>query len=274
MRAAARGGARGTSRRSSDRARGPTSSAAMTSSSSSAASALEVEIRVRELEHVLGLRAREAERREVPRPQLLDPLSRRELPGDVVLHAVGADEVPTNRRGSAKRDLLRRDGDDERLERLRVERRAGSRRAPPRSARAPARPPPRPGRPRDRTGHRAAARPRAATPRLHGSTSTPPVAAVTRTSCRRDDAMEAALVEHGRAVRPEVAEPRGRELEVVRLRYLEQQAEDVTRRRAHARRRGSRRTRSNGTRPAAPGTSASPSRAKTRVAACATQRSE
>jgi hypothetical protein len=79
---------------------------------------------VRELENVLGLRPREAERREVPWSQRPDRLSRRELPGEIVLHAVGTHEVSADRCGRAQRDLLRGDRDNERLERLGVQRRA------------------------------------------------------------------------------------------------------------------------------------------------------
>ena len=196
-----------------------------------------------------------------------DPLARRELPRDVVPDAEARDEAGADRGRGAQRDLLRRDRDDERLERLAGSASAGSRRARRRPGRgrdraaahsrngsssngSPSRRPipPRPRRRRARRERRPAP-PRPAPPARRRRGGAPPSCQTVATSV------------------PNSRKPRRRELEVVRL--LGARAGS---RRERARRRGSRRTaRGHALRVEV---RASPSRAKTREAASATQRSE
>ena len=89
-----------------------------------------------------------------------DALARRELPRELVPRPEALDEAPADRRGRAQRDLLRRDRDDERLERLRVQGRpeAGKRARHRAEDADPDRP--RRGTRRGRTAARAGGRPR------------------------------------------------------------------------------------------------------------------
>ena len=181
---------------------------------------------MRELEHVLGLRAGEAERREVSRTQLLDALARRELPRDVVPDAVALDEIPPDRGGRLQRDLLRRDRDDEGLERPRVHGRAESgNEVEDRGERLVPRGP----------GAERVEVERKPEQETHLRRGVWAPGLDLDTAVRRrdpnlatsDDPVQPALVPHRRAVRPEVSEARRRELEVVGLGDPQDQAADV-----------------------------------------------
>src|SRR4029078_1999206 len=88
---------------------------------------VEVEIRAREPDHVLGLAAREPERDEfwVLRP--CNSLACGELVRELGPLAVALDEAVANREGGEEGDLLGRDRRDETLARIRRERGTGTR---------------------------------------------------------------------------------------------------------------------------------------------------
>ena len=131
-------------------------------------------------------------------------------------HAVRTDEVASDRRRCAKRDLLRRDRDDECLEGLRIQRRTE------------------PGeRGNDRPEDRVVHGPGAERCQIEGETEQPADLFCRRLAPRldahasgrsfdphlvpADDPVESTLVQDRRSVRAEVAKARGREAEVVRL---------------------------------------------------------
>ncbi len=158
------------------------------------------------------------------RPQRLDPLARGELPGDLVLHAVRANEISPDGGGRAQRDLLCRDRDHQRLERLRVQRR-------PKAGESVD----------DRPEHRLVRSPRPERVEVEPDAEQPsdPLRGLVAPGLDRDpalrsghaylaacdDPVQPALVQDRRPVRPEVAEADGRKCEVVGGWDLEQQAD-------------------------------------------------
>src|SRR5919202_5857350 len=85
---------------------------------------LEIEVAARDSDHVLRLAAREAERDELVLARLRHPFARRERVCVLAAHAEPLHHPVPNRERREERDLLRRNRADERLVRIRRERRA------------------------------------------------------------------------------------------------------------------------------------------------------
>lgn len=91
---------------------------------------VEVELRAREADDVLGLPTGEAERGKLGGLRVRQAAARRESMGAPVAAPEGLDQTVADREGSAKRDLLGRDRGDERLERVGRKRRAQAAKPP------------------------------------------------------------------------------------------------------------------------------------------------
>ena len=195
---------------------------ARTSSSSSACSASRSSVGARGRSRTRPCAARSRARR-APAPR---PRATRSRVGNAnarpAAHAEALDEAAADRERGEQRDLLRGDRRDEALERDRARAAAGTRRGSRRRARSRAA-----RRPRRRTG-------RGRTGAPSSCSTTGRVVGVERLDvdpARRrgdphlasaDHAVERAVVPEVRQVRPEHAEPLGRELEVVRLGQAQQ----------------------------------------------------
>src|SRR5262245_52321941 len=227
---------------------------------------VEVEIGTRKPDDVRGLAPREPDLGQLERVDLGDALAGRKGPGDPVAGAVPLDEAAADGCGGTEGDLLRGDRDDERLEGRGVKSRPESGVAVD-----------------DRPQHRLRVRPDAERFQVERETEQaadlfgdrsgsgldvdaarhgrdPDLAAL-------DDPVERPGVPDGRTVAAEVAEARRRELEVVRLRNGEEHAQSAPA-------SWSKSTNGSNATPSTARYSAGPSRAKTRLAARATHRSE